>query len=121
MISSKNKKVHVYLTGAITGNPKHREQFKNAERMLKANCKNIKVINPLKINNKKNTYNECMKKDIKALMNCHCILTVNNYYKSKGSSLEIKIAQAFGMLVFRERTSIDDFTSYMRMKNGKVV
>lgn len=110
----KNKKI--YLSGAITGNPKHEKQFENAERILKENCKNISIINPLKINNGINSYEDCIKHDIGALINCDYLVTVNNYHKSKGSLLEIKIAQTIGMLIFKEKTSIRDFTTYMSMK-----
>ena len=57
------------------------------------------VINPAELNPDPGTWSECMRRDIKALMDCDTVATLPGWQDSRGASLEVHIGKALGMRV----------------------
>ena len=89
----------IYITGKISGiEDTARKLFQEAETKLTQ--KGYTVVNPMKLpHNHDKTWKSYMKEDIKALMDCDEIYALNNWEKSEGATIEIKIAQAIGIKV----------------------
>ncbi|SFP14836.1 DUF4406 domain-containing protein [Pseudomonas sp. NFPP28] len=59
------------------------------------------VINPAELNPDPGTWNDCMRRDIAALMNCDTVATPPGWEHSKGARLEVLIAERLGMAVVK--------------------
>ncbi|CAN7249206.1 DUF4406 domain-containing protein [Pseudomonas brassicacearum] len=57
------------------------------------------VINPAELNPDPGTWSECMRRDIKALMDCDTVATLPGWQDSRGASLEVHFGKALGMRV----------------------
>ena len=57
------------------------------------------VTNPAEINPDGGTWNDCMRRDIAALMDCDTVATLPGWEHSKGARLEVLIAERLGMRV----------------------
>lgn len=57
------------------------------------------VINPAELNPDPGTWSECMRRDIKALMDCDTVATLPGWNDSRGASLEVHIGRELGMTV----------------------
>lgn len=57
------------------------------------------VINPAELNPDPGTWSECMRRDIKALMDCDTVATLPGWQDSRGASLEVYIGKELGMTV----------------------
>lgn len=57
------------------------------------------VINPAELNPDPGTWSECMRRDIKALMDCDTVATLPGWQDSRGASLEVHIGKALGMRI----------------------
>lgn len=103
----------VYISGPISGiEDANRKAFKDAEdRLTKMN---FEVINPhnlfsqeemnklehdvtTKVISFDQLWSVCMKRDIKALMDCEFVAVLPYWESSRGANLEIAIAKAVGM------------------------
>ena len=88
----------VYIAGAITNNPRYKEQFETAEKRLIS--MNQAVINPIK--NLGFEYREYIDMGLCELMKCDAIYLLAGYEKSKGAQLELLYAQTVGMRIIEE-------------------
>jgi hypothetical protein len=61
------------------------------------------VTNPAELNPYGGTWNDCMRRDIAALMNCDTVATLPGWEHSKGARLEVLIAEHLGMTVVSAR------------------
>ena len=93
----------VYISGPITGNPNYVEDFWNAWVIL--NNKGLNPVSPVDIGialekklKRKPTWDEYMREDIKALMDCEAIYMLPGWRDSRGSCLEKHIALQLGMV-----------------------
>lgn len=57
------------------------------------------VINPAELNPDPGTWSECMRRDIKALMDCDTVAKLPGWHSSSGARLEVLIAERLGMKV----------------------
>jgi hypothetical protein len=68
--------------------------FNKAAKALRA--KGYQVINPaeLDMQHPKQTWAECLRRDIIAEMRCNCVATLPGFKRSRGAQLEVYIAEA---------------------------
>lgn len=86
-----SKKMIIYISGPITDDPFSEVKFEEAEQYFKSI--GFKVVNPFKLDHSKNTtWEDYMKTDIQALVECHQIYMLNDWRSSKGATLEHLIA-----------------------------
>lgn len=102
----------IYLSGAISNKDikEAKKEFSDAEKRLKKSIKylfdenQIEVINPFKILkvNKKYSYKDYLREDIKVLCDCNILINIRNegWEKSKGAILERKIAKVLFIDIF---------------------
>ncbi|WP_313629810.1 DUF4406 domain-containing protein [Pseudomonas sp.] len=57
------------------------------------------VTNPAELNPDGGTWNDCMRRDIAALMDCDTVTTLPGWENSKGAGVEVLIAECLGMTV----------------------
>jgi hypothetical protein len=57
------------------------------------------VTNPAELNPDGGSWNDCMRRDIVALMDCDTVATLPGWENSKGARLEVLIAERLGMTV----------------------
>lgn len=111
----------IYLSGAISNKDikEAKKEFSEAEKRLKKSIKilfdenQIEVINPFKILkvNKKYSYKDYLREDIKVLCDCNILINIRNegWEKSKGAKLERKIARVLFIDIF----TIEKFESFI--------
>lgn len=99
MPASTNLKI--YVAGPIAKTTDYHERF--AEGCKDVFCMGHTPVNPLQVNpmvaNTPETWVECMKKDIRSLLECDGIYLMRGWEKSRGALLEKYIADALGMTV----------------------
>lgn len=90
----------IYIAGPMTGLPDlNFPAFHDAAAELRA--AGFKVVNPAEINpDHTMAWADCMRRDIKALMGCDCIVLLPGWMDSRGARLERHIAVQLGMQVF---------------------
>lgn len=96
----------VYLSGPMTGLPElNFPAFHAAAAQLRA--QGIDVVNPAEINQDASLpWDQCMRKDIKALCDCDTIVLLPGWEKSTGAHLELHIAHRIGVQIeYMERLS----------------
>ncbi|WP_460069434.1 DUF4406 domain-containing protein [Pseudomonas sp. H2_E05] len=57
------------------------------------------VTNPAELNPDGGSWNDCMRRDIAALMECDTVATLAGWQDSRGASLEVHIGKELGMTV----------------------
>jgi len=85
----------LYLSGPMTGiKDKNFPAFNKASKALRK--KGYQVINPaeLDMQHPRQTWAECLRRDIVAEMRCNGIATLPGYKRSRGAQLEVYIAEA---------------------------
>lgn len=90
----------VYISGAMSGIKDYNYPlFFQTEEEL--NKRGVKAINPARLGYvDEYSWNDYLRRDIKALMDADAILMLKGWGKSKGASLEKYIAEEIGMQVF---------------------
>lgn len=92
----KSKKLYdLYLSGPMTGVPDlNRPAFNKMAKALR--YLGYSVVNPpeLDLNEPQRSWEGCLRRDIKHLMNCKAIATLPRWNKSKGALLEVFIGKA---------------------------
>lgn len=92
----------IYISGKISGlTPEEFEHnFAEAEKVIKAH--GHEPINPIKILpfDEKYIWQDYMRADIKALMDCEAVYALKNHTDSKGAMIEVKLARDLGMKVY---------------------
>ena len=90
----------IYLSGPMTGLPDlNFAAFHAMTTSLRASGNT--VTNPAEINPEGGTWNDCMRRDIVALMECNTVATLPGWEHSKGARLEVLIAERLGMTVVK--------------------
>jgi len=88
----------IYLSGPMTGLPAlNFPAFAEMTANLRANGHT--VTNPAELNPDGGSWNDCMRRDIAALMKCDTVATLPGWEHSKGARLEVLIAERLGMTV----------------------
>lgn len=86
----------VYISGPISNMPDlNRPAFAKAAESLAAS--GYRVVNPFDICPCPASWEEAMRADIKALMDCTHIALLPNHEKSRGARIERDLAKALGM------------------------
>ncbi|MHC8321188.1 DUF4406 domain-containing protein [Pseudomonas sp. GB2N2] len=89
---------NIYLSGPMTGLPAlNFPAFAAMTANLRADGHT--VTNPAELNPDGGSWNDCMRRDITALMNCDTVATLPGWEHSKGARLEVLIAERLGMTV----------------------
>ena len=111
----------IYLSGAISNKDikQAKKEFVEAEKQLKKEIKylfnenEMEIINPFKILkvNKKYSYKDYLREDIKVLCDCNILINIKNegWEKSQGAILERKIARVLFIDIF----TIEKFKSFI--------
>ncbi|TKZ29880.1 DUF4406 domain-containing protein [Brachyspira catarrhinii] len=121
------KKIKIYLSGAITGRKNYKQEFYEAkEKLIKFQEDNNKRKDKEKIDldiiipcdydhlNKSGKWEEYLKNDIKLLVDCDCLIDIENEsYNSKGAMLEKMICMALGIPII----SLSAFLDYKAVYN----
>lgn len=92
----------VYISGSITNIPDYDQYFQAAENLL---LKEGHVpVNPTKISpyDVNKTWEDYMRDDIKALMDCDAIYHLRNWKGSKGARIEHELALILKMEIMYE-------------------
>lgn len=94
----------IYVAGPMTGKPDlNFPVFHAAAAALRA--EGWEVVNPAEINADPSAgWHDCMRADIKQLVDCHAVLMLPGWEWSKGASLEHHIAQRLEMQVIYRTT-----------------
>lgn len=74
------------------------------------------VTNPAELNPDGGTWNDCMRRDIAALMDCDTVATLPGWEQSKGARLEVLIAERLGMTVVKAHDLVTNDTEGSRAK-----
>ena len=86
----------IYLSGSITGNDNHKEEFACAERFLSQ--MKYAVINPVKVGEElpNLTYEQYMQICYRLIDISDIIFMVSGWQKSKGANAELSYAKSLG-------------------------
>ena len=100
--------VRCYVAGPMTGYPDlNFPLFHAAAAQLRTQGHH--VVNPAEINiDPAAEWLDCMRADIKQLVDCNAILMLPGWEKSKGASLEFIVATTLGMDVFYWPAGLND-------------
>jgi hypothetical protein len=98
----KGEGMTVYISGPITGNPNYNDNFIKAERALQA--AGYETVIPVTIGaalekrlGRVPTWEEYMREDIKALMDCDAIFMLDGWLSSDGAKLEYQLSVEVGI------------------------
>lgn len=91
--------MRVYLSGPMTGLPDlNFPAFRAAAAALRA--KGIDVVSPAEISAENpDSWESCMRADIKALCDCDALVILPGWESSNGAHLEVHIAHRLGMKI----------------------
>ena len=97
----------IYISGKISGLnlAVAAQNFEEAESLLKQRYSKYEVnpVNPMKIKHKENaSWEDYMKEDIGALLQCDGIFMLKNWSESKGARVEYAIARELKLPIFYE-------------------
>lgn len=91
----------IYVAGPMTGHPHLNFPTFHAEA-ARLRALGYEVINPAELNADPSAgWLECMRNDIKHLVDCDAIAMLEGWQTSRGASLEYTIALTLGHAVFR--------------------
>jgi len=98
----------IYVAGPMRGYPEFNfPHFNEMADMLREN--GWDAVNPVDINPDPNTpYSECMKHDIRELLDCDAIYMLEGWGDSQGATLEYTIATTIGLDVYYEGVDYSD-------------
>lgn len=93
----------IYISGAITGVPDYVDKFNHAQNVLTVKYPTATIVNPLFIVKEPFAdWIDCMKADIKELVDCNAIYMMKGWHHSKGAMLEFIIAKNLDMTILFE-------------------
>lgn len=92
----------IYLSGPISGYELEERQkfFQKAEDELKAAFKDAEIINPMMCTPPSLGYTECMKEDLKLVLESDVVFLLDGWQHSKGCDVEFQVAKICGIPVF---------------------
>lgn len=97
----------IYLSGPMTGIPEHNFPAFNAEA-ARLRALGYDVVNPVDINpDTAMPYNECLRNDLKALLDCDTIAMLDGWMDSNGAHLEMNVAHRVGIKVVEARMIVE--------------
>lgn len=99
----------IYLSGPMSGLPDQNfPAFHAAAAALRA--KGLQVVNPAEITPAgENTYENCLRADVKELCDCHTIALLPGWQNSDGAHLvELYLAKWFGMRIVTLNELMDE-------------
>lgn len=104
----------LYVAGPMTGLPGlNFEAFHTVAGILRR--EGYEVVNPAELNSDpKAQWAECMRTDIKALVDCDGVALLGGWEHSRGAKLEAHIAEALGMTL----RAWDEWVRHARAKGG---
>lgn len=90
----------IYLSGPMTGLP---ELNFPAFAAMTANLRAAghTVTNPAELSPDGGSWNDCMRRDIKTLMDCDTVARLPGWHTSKGARLQVHIAERLGITVVK--------------------
>ena len=101
-----------YLSGAITSQPEFKKYFKKYEDELRYWGVND-IFNPAATDWPENVeWEDCMKFDIKYLMDSDCLVLLPNWKKSKGAKLEIYLCKKLRIRIMKFHDLIRELMPY---------
>ena len=120
------EKLKIYLSGAITGRKNYKQEFYEAkEKLIKFQEDNNKRKDKEKIDfdiiipcdydylNETGIWEEYLKNDIKLLVDCDCLIDIENEsYESKGAMLEKIICMSLGIPIISLSSFLDGNMTY---------
>ncbi|WP_322080153.1 DUF4406 domain-containing protein [Burkholderia cenocepacia] len=97
----------IYVAGPMTGHPHLNFPAFHAEA-ARLRALGYEVVNPAELNADPSAgWLECMRVDIKHLVDCDAIAMLEGWQNSRGAQLEYTIALTLGHMVFRAVDIID--------------
>lgn len=88
----------VYISGPITGMPElNRPAFASAAAGLRA--AGFTAVDPFEVCQAPASWEDAMRADVKALMDCTAVATLPGWTGSRGARLEVHVARELGMQV----------------------
>lgn len=97
----------IYISGPMTGKPEWNFPAFHAEAE-RLRSLGYDVVNPAEINTDTSTpYNECLRNDLKALLDCDTIAMLDDWMDSNGAHLEMHIAHRVGIKVVEARAIVE--------------
>ena len=90
----------IYISGRMTGIPENNvPAFNRAAKALRA--KGYRVVSPAELDKGEpcNSWNACLRRDIRALSVCTDIAVLPGWTGSKGASLEVHIGKELGFTI----------------------
>ena len=120
------RKMKIYLSGAITGRENYKQEFYEAkEKLIKFQKDNnkkeytekiyLEIIIPCDYDylNKKGRWEDYLKNDIKLLVDCDCLIDIENEsHNSKGAMLEKMICVSLGIPIISLSSFLDYKATY---------
>lgn len=87
-----------YLAGPMTGLPNYnREAFE--EETSRLHNLGYDIVSPAEINLEDASWCECLRKDLRAMLDCQGIILMPGWQESRGASLECYVASALEMRI----------------------
>ena len=109
---------HIYLSGPMTSLPElNFPVFAAMTASLRADRDT--VTNPTELNPDGGAWNDCMRRDITALMDCDTVATFPAWEHSKGARLEVLIAERLGMTVVNAHDPVSPISTDQRLLSNK--
>lgn len=91
----------LYLAGPMTGYPELNFPLFHAET-ARLRALGFEIVNPAEINADANAeWLECMRADIKQLVDCDGVAVLQGWAQSRGASIEHNLARDLGLRVFK--------------------
>ncbi|WAH39252.1 DUF3850 domain-containing protein [Alicyclobacillus dauci] len=111
--SSELSRMKVYISGPMSGIAEfNRPVFDNAAEMLREAGYNVFNPGAVRINGE---WEDFMRHDIKAQMDCDVVVLLQNWHMSRGSQLEVYLAKQLGIRV----CELDDFLNKRYVEERK--
>ena len=93
----------IYLSGPMTGLPGHNFPAFHAEA-ARLRALGYTVVNPAEINHvRPGDWHQCLRADLKALLDCDAIVLLDGWETSQGAHLELHVAHRVGLEVLQAR------------------
>lgn len=85
----------IYVSGPMSGLPNNNVPAFDAAA-AKLRKKGYQVINPAELDDGEpcKTWEDCLRRDLRALTKCHGVATLPRWKKSRGANLEVAVAKA---------------------------
>jgi hypothetical protein len=111
-LKNKSRKIKIYISGPITGDPNAKAKFDKAQKKLAAPA--LEIINPFEIAEREGldargaTWEEYMSADIRELVTADFIYMLPGWKQSRGARIERKLAKILKIGVIYEQEAGDD-------------